>query len=68
MIRAFQIASFVLAVIAGWFLWSGNMDGAFISAVLGSVSYFLSVRWQVKDRLRAREAEEASDKNQIEIH
>ncbi|HMQ03770.1 MAG TPA: hypothetical protein PKD26_07630 [Pyrinomonadaceae bacterium] len=61
MVHGFQIASFALALIAAWFLWSGNMDGAFVSAVLGSVSFFLSIRWQVKDRIRTREAEEQDE-------
>lgn len=60
--RVFQIVAVILAGIAAYFLWSGNGDGAFIPAVLGCVSFFLSVRFQVKERNRTREAEfEASD-------
>lgn len=55
--RVFQIAAVLLAGIAAYFLWDGNKDGAFISAVLGCVSFFLSVRFQVKERNRLREAE-----------
>jgi len=57
--RAFQIAAVVLAVAAAYFLWQGNGDGAFVSAVLGAVSFFLSVRFQVKERNRRRAAENA---------
>ncbi len=55
--RVFQIAAVILAGTAAYFFWSGNKDGAFISAVLGCVAFFLSVRSQVKERNRIREAE-----------
>ena len=59
--RVFQIVAVILAVIAAYFLWTGNKDGAFVSAVLGSVSFFLSIRTQVKERNQAREAERDQD-------
>lgn len=55
--RVFQILAVILAGIAAFFLWKGNNDGAFISAVLGSVSFFLSVRVQVKERNSIRDFE-----------
>ena len=55
--RFFQIAAVILAGVAAYFLWNSNGDGAFVSAVLGAVSFFLSVRFQVKGRLQEREAE-----------
>lgn len=55
--RVFQILAVALAVAAAYFLWVGNKDGAFVSAVLGCVAFFLSVRVQVKARNTAREAE-----------
>lgn len=55
--RLFQIVAVILAGVAAYFLWTGNKDGAFISAVLGAVAFFLSVRSQVKERNRTREAE-----------
>lgn len=57
--RVFQIVAVILAGIAAYFLWKGNGDGAFISGVLGAVSFFLSIRFQVKKRNDEREAEEA---------
>ena len=54
---AFQIAAVVLGGAAAYFLLSGNKDGAFGLAVLGCVAFFLSVRFQVKARNAAREAE-----------
>jgi len=57
MVRVFQILAVVLAGAAAYFLFTGNRDGAFVSAVLGSVAFLLSVRFQVKARNAAREAE-----------
>ena len=59
--RIFQITAVILIGIAVFFWWQGNTDGLFISAVLGAVSFFLSVRFQVKDRLRQREAEKEEE-------
>ena len=58
--RIFQIVAAILVVIAAYFLWTGNTDGAFVSAVLGCVSFFLSVRVQAKERSRIREEEKAA--------
>ena len=55
--RIFQVAAVIFAGIAAYFLWSGNNDGAFVSAVVGCVAFFLSIRFQVKERNLAREAE-----------
>jgi multisubunit Na+/H+ antiporter MnhB subunit len=55
---AFRILAVILAAVAAYFLWHNNGDGAFISAVFGAVSFFLSVRFQVKKRNRQREMEE----------
>ena len=63
--RIFQILAVILAGVAAYCLWAGNNDRAFVSAVLGSVSFFLSVRFQVKDRLKKHVADirEADDPN-----
>ena len=53
----FQIVAVVLAGAAAYFLFTGNRDGAFVAAVLGCVSFFLSVRFQVKARNAERDAE-----------
>ncbi len=55
--RLFQILAVILAGVAAYFLWIGNNDGFFLSAVVGSVCFFLSIRFQVKERLKIREAE-----------
>ena len=53
----FQISAVVLAGAAAYFLYAGNRDGAFVAAVLGSVAFLLSIRFQVKARNATRDAE-----------
>lgn len=62
----FQVLAVILAGIAAYFLWTGNNDWFFLSAVLGSVCFFVSIRFQVKERLKVREAERlaADDPNE----
>lgn len=55
--RFFQVAAVILAGIAAYFLWNGNSESAFVAVIFGAVSFFLSVRFQVKERLREREIE-----------
>ena len=55
--RIFQAVALGLAILAGYFFWSGNRDASFVAAVLGSVSFFLSVRTQVAARNKIRESE-----------
>lgn len=58
--KIFQILAAILAGIALFFWWKGNNDAMFISAVIGSVCFFLSYRFQVKERMEQREKEKAS--------
>ncbi|MBL8125095.1 MAG: hypothetical protein KIT61_00610 [Pyrinomonadaceae bacterium] len=62
----FQIAAVALAIAAAYFLWSGNKDAAFVSIVLGCVSFFLNIRFQVKARNKIREGETRSEPDQGE--
>jgi uncharacterized membrane protein YeaQ/YmgE (transglycosylase-associated protein family) len=55
--RFFQILAVILIGVAASFLYQGNTDGVFVTAVLGAVSFFLSVRFQVKERLKKKEIE-----------
>ncbi len=55
--KAFQALAVLLAAAAIYFFWAGNSDWMFASGVLGSVAFFLSVRFQVKERNKIREAE-----------
>ena len=66
--RFFQITAVILIGIAAYFLWSGNTDGTFIAAVLGAVAFFLSVRFQVKGRLKLRETEESAKSQEENLH
>lgn len=59
--RLFQVLAVILAGVAVFFLFRGNKDGTFIAAVFGAVCFFLSVRFQVKKRLKQRELEESAD-------
>ncbi len=54
--RIFQIAAAVIALVAVYFLWSGNTERAFVAGVVGAVCFFLSVRFAVKQRLADRAA------------
>ncbi len=56
--RIFQIAAVILIGVAAFFLWKGNNDWMFVSAVVGAVCFFLSVRFQVKGRMQQREKQE----------
>ncbi|MGI8788541.1 MAG: hypothetical protein ACR2HG_12360 [Pyrinomonadaceae bacterium] len=57
--RLFQIIAVILIGISAFFLWFGKTDALFISAVLGAVCFFLSVRFQVKERMEQREKSNA---------
>lgn len=63
MVLAFQLLALVLAALAAYFFWADNTDRMFAAAVLGAVSFFLSIRFQVKGRLKQREAEQGSDRD-----
>jgi multisubunit Na+/H+ antiporter MnhB subunit len=62
----FKILAVILAGIAAYFLWQKNADGAFVSAVFGAVSFFLSVRFQIKERIQRGDAETRSKLEQDE--
>lgn len=62
MVRIFQIVTVIFAAAAGYFFWMDNTDGTFVSAVLAAVSFFLNIRFQIKERKAEREArEQAAD-------
>jgi hypothetical protein len=52
--RVWTIAAGLLLLTAAGFLWRNNLSGAFVSATLGVVAWFLSYRAQ----LRAKAATE----------
>ena len=61
--RIFQIAAVGLIGLAAYFLWTDNTDFAFASAVLGCVSFFLSVRAQMKERNRLQDEQRKNNQS-----
>jgi hypothetical protein len=57
MIRGFQALAVILAGVAVFFWWQENTDWAFASGVFAASSYFLSLRFQMKERVRQADAE-----------
>ena len=62
MARFFQILAVVLTGVAAFFLWRGNNDALFVSTVLGCIAFFLSYRYQAKERVDKRNAEIIEEK------
>lgn len=54
----------ILIGVAAIFLWRGNYEGVFVSAVLGSVCFFLSVRFEVGKRVKMRESEKLREREE----
>lgn len=55
--RIFQVAAAILVAAAVYSFWEGENERVFVFAVLGSLSFFVGVRFQVKERLSAIEAQ-----------
>lgn len=53
--RIFHVAAAVLVLAAGYSLWEGDHERVFVFAVLGSLSFFIGFRFQVKQRLAERD-------------
>lgn len=51
----FQLAAVIFGGITAYFIWDGNSDGVFVSAVLAAAAFFLSLRFQIKARNVLRE-------------
>ena len=62
--RLFQGLAVVLGAAAGFFLYRGQMEAAFVSGVLGAVSFLLSIRFQIKERINERDALEYEDEDE----
>lgn len=63
----FKILSVVFIGAAAYFLWSGSKDGTFVSAVLGAVCFFLSIRFQIKERVEQRNEDRQKELEKEEI-
>lgn len=66
MVVTFKILAVILIGVAAFFLWRGNYDAVFISAVLGAVCFFLSFRFEVGARVKQRREEEKRRKGEEE--
>jgi hypothetical protein len=73
MIRGFQILAVILCGVAVFLWWQDNTDWAFASGVLAAAAYFLTLRFQMKERVNLsdakrkikREAEEPGSEEDI---
>jgi uncharacterized membrane protein YoaK (UPF0700 family) len=59
--RIFQILAVALGAAAAYFLVNDNFDWAFAFVAFAVCSYFIGMRFQIKERLAARAIEEATD-------
>ncbi len=57
----FKILAVVFVAVAAYFLWQGNRDSLFVSAVLAAVSFFLSIRFKFAETKKQRQAAYQSD-------
>ena len=55
--RIWIILAAALVIVAAAFLWRNNVSGAFVTATLGAVAWFLSYRAQIRARLAATEVD-----------
>ena len=61
--KLFLSLAVLFGAVAAFFLWRWQTDAMFVTAVLGAVCFFLSIRMQVKQRLDERAAIE-TDQNE----
>jgi coenzyme F420-reducing hydrogenase delta subunit len=55
----FRLLALLFMAAAAYFLWTTYTDGVFVAGVLAAVCYFLSVRFQIKRRMRKQETDES---------
>lgn len=53
--RTWIIVAGAMAIVAAGFLWRNNTPGAFVTATLGAVAWFLSYRAQLRAKIGAAE-------------
>lgn len=49
--RTWMIVAGLCLFVAGLFLWRGQVNAAFVAGTLGAVSWFLSLRDQLKQKI-----------------
>lgn len=63
--RIFQILIVIFIAAAVYFWTAGNKDGIFVCVVLASVSFFLSIRFQAKGRMKQRALELEKEEQEV---
>lgn len=64
--RIFQILAVALIGAAAYLFWTGSKDNGFVVLVLGCCAFFLSIRFQLKGRMRERERQDAEARTREE--
>jgi hypothetical protein len=64
--RLWIILAGAMVVVAAAFVWRNNMSGAFVTATLGAVAWFLSYRAQMRAKVIAIEQESDHAENDEE--
>jgi hypothetical protein len=57
----FRIVAVVFGAAALYFYWTGNTDWAFAAFAVAVCGYFLGMRFQMKERIDARQRDDASE-------
>jgi predicted membrane protein len=65
--RFFQILAVILGGVAAYFLWQGNADYTFAAVVFAAVSFFISMRFQIRERLDRHEAERLAEEEKWRV-
>ena len=60
-ILLFQVLAVALGAAAVFFLWQWDTEKMFVSGVLAAVSFLLSMRFQIKARIKERDSGDSKD-------
>lgn len=55
----FRLIAVILGSAAAYFLWTDNFDRAFAFVAFAVCSFFFGMRFQIKERMAARERDES---------
>jgi len=64
--KFFQLLAVVLAGAAAYFLWTSQPEAAFVTVVLGVVSFFFGVRTDMKEQNRIHKAEREKTERSVD--
>jgi hypothetical protein len=59
----FRLLALLFIAAAAYFFWTAYTDGVFVAGVLGVACYFLSLRVQIKRRMRKQETDESEKRS-----